>query len=425
MVQIIDLTTVLNTRKENEVILNPSIIKLNYDNDFLISYRYIGYEKKEKHKHPWVGRDKDDTWIIKYGGTAFAKCKILLDMSNKFNIEHIKHFDSRFENAEDARLFKRSTKDDYNIIYITYNITGLFDNLPEELQNYYRDKGQCNGTFNYQTKKPIDISTECNEDKFECGYMVICKCTLDNDTFNLEKNYLICPKCIHQKTEKNWSLWESNDENLRISYDIVGTHKYLIAKTDDFQDCNMISSPNKMNIYENPPSAAVELHDLTAGTSVSCSLSTPAVDFDDNIMLAVGHAKILHGNKMKLEFTRIKDINFNMHPHYHYFMFFYTFNKITGELLKVSQLFTPYDNEPYSLVFASGLCKFNEDNFIVSYGVGDEFCKFAIFSRDEIIGLLNKNKPINRDVKLLYPEKFGGKNLNIRKTKVKNNKTKH
>ena len=424
MVQIIDMTEGLNTKKDNEIILNPSIVKLN-DNEFLISFRYLGY--LEKTQHPWVGVHKDNMWSMDYGGTAFAK--IILDKTNNgFNVKNIKHFDSRFENAEDARLFKRSTyKDINNFIYITYSINANFNDLPEELKQYYYE-GSCDikfdiensSKYNKRYAKTLDISKDCNNITNDCGYMVICKCELLGDEMNLKNNYLICPKCIHQKIEKNWSLWESNDKNLRISYDIIGTHKFLIANTDDFQNCDMISFPNKLDLFEDPPSASVELYDLKAEMNTICSLSTPAVDFGDDIMLAVGHAKHDHKGQMKPEFKKFKDVK--IHPYYHYFMFFYTFDKDTGKILEISQLFTPYDNEPYSLVFASGLCKFDENNFIVSYGVGDEYCKLAIFSKDEILGLLDKKKRINRDIKLLYPEKSGGKNRNINKNANKQQK---
>jgi len=429
MVHIIDLTNDLNNKKDKEVILNPSIVKVNDNNEFLISFRYLGY--LEKAQHPWVGVHKDEMWSMDYGGTAFATCKIVLK-SNKFHIENVKHIDSLFENAEDARLFKKANSSDVNnFIYITYSTSGTFDNLPEELKQYYHDEGSCNINFdvensvkyNKRYKKPLDISKECTDNRDICGYMVICKCELlDNDTLNLKNNYLICPKCIHQKIEKNWSLWESNDKHLRISYDIVGTHKFLIANKDNFQSCDMTSFPNKLDLFENPPSASVELYDLKAEMNTICSLSTPAVDFGDDIMLAVGHAKNDHKGQMKPEFKKFKDVK--IHPYYHYFMFFYTFNKVTGKMLKISQLFTPYDDESYSLVFASGLCKFDENNFIISYGVGDELCKLAIFSKDEILELLDKKKPLNRDIKLLYPEKSGGKNRNIKKNASKKKKKK-
>lgn len=75
-------------------------------------------------------------------------------------------------------------------------------------------------------------------------------CTLEREVIEpqSDKIHLICPKCVQQAIEKNWSLWEHADEHPRISYKITGTHQFLVPNENgNFTDCTLVSDPPQLD----------------------------------------------------------------------------------------------------------------------------------------------------------------------------------
>lgn len=416
--KIIDITKELNNDKyckENKVIFNPSIIKLEEPNKYLISYRYVGINSDEHSAskyHPWKNKDVNDRWGMDYAGTRFKLCKITKNTDDKtISVSSFKSIkingSDHLDMAEDARLY--ITPNNSNKIIITYNLS-FNDNNKYILQNLYKEEASCKNKCNLTKKGQKEFTLQLNNSVTceNCGFMVYSSGTFCNNNIVLENNtHLICPACISRPAEKNWTFWCGNDNKLRISYSIPGFHRYLTSDTNGlFISCTAHKAPDNQGYagqlaYLETSSSASEYK------NIQFSLSTPAIDFDNDHLLAVGHAKIDHENKttscaINKIISEIKDIKDKekdkekdkdyLHPTYMYFMYFYIINKINGQIDGISPLLLLDADEPYSLVFPTGLTKFDDTTYIVSYGVGDEMCKLAFFNKDLISDVISGQK---------------------------------
>ena len=135
------------------------------------------------------------------------------------------------------------------------------------------------------------------------------------------------------------------------------------------------------------------------------SLGTPIVKYK-GINLMVCHTKIVYTksypNTQFEKFMKFIDMgNIMKHGKYIYFMYLVAFTDLY-EVVSFSNQFIPTDNNfshlPYLLVFPSGFTK-KDDNYIISYGEGDERSKLLILTEREIDKLMT---PINE----IDPEKY-------------------
>lgn len=411
-------------------VFNPSITKID-TNKFLMSFRINGVPNGDTPiqstfdpRHPW-----HTSWKNLIDGTAFMK--ITLTNVKQITSEAINVGGDYWIKGVDARLFKHQ-----NVYYLTYN--------------KFTDK-----STNTSEVSNTGQAQVCAFDW--CANMIIDKYTLDNNTLTLGPRGIICqPK--QQRIEKNWSLYLDRGERMNISYGLSGNH--IIFKDPSN---GIFATCQQEIINSDSTSMFLRIENDTRfkdNKVIHFSLSTPAIKYDETTNIAVGHVKLNYTDitNPDFAFNALKDLNYNennksiyklkerlykiiieidsyiynrknahvLHPTYMYFMFFYKFKYDTGEITEVTNFILPYDNEPHSLVFASGLTQF-DDKCIVSYGVADVECKLAFFTKTCIENLFKSTNIENYPQLVvltsdLMDTSHGGKNKKS-KQKRKNKST--
>lgn len=173
--------------------------------------------------------------------------------------------------------------------------------------------------------------------------------------------------------EKNWSMWIGDGGSLKISYSLQPKHVFFEPEAKAMHKCARQTDDTS---FEFPP-------------NVHISLGTPALQYEGDTMLAVGHAKILLNKIGPGEYSFPVELRL-AHPdpkrNYKYFMFFYKFHRTTGKILAYSGFFIPWNGEPQRVFFPTGLDYRDRDRdlFIISYGVDDSRSNLLFIDRDVI-----------------------------------------
>jgi len=171
--------------------------------------------------------------------------------------------------------------------------------------------------------------------------------------------------------EKNWSMWMGDGGSLMISYSLQPKHVFMEPDASAMHKCSLHTDDTE---FEFPP-------------GVHISLGTPALQYEGDTMLAVGHAKILLSKIAPGEYSFPVELALT-HPDpkrdYKYFMFLYKFNRTTGKIIAYSGFFIPWNGEPHKIFFPTGLDYHDSDKFIIAYGVDDSRSNLLFLDRGAI-----------------------------------------
>jgi hypothetical protein len=197
------------------------------------------------------------------------------------------------------------------------------------------------------------------------------------------------------KFEKNWTPFfvDNTNGDLYISQWLSkqGKHVYFQYNFDSLTCSNPIIANSRIVINNNK-----DIHN---------SLGTVGVPLTHTTILAVGHAKINEKNCHvgTEEIFTYPQKEYKKHHdekrRFRYFMFFYEleFNDTTKlyHLSRVSAYFIPYTDQDYNrmIYFPTGLCRFGNDKFILTYGIGDSESKMLVFNEGFVNNLFNLYNP--------------------------------
>jgi len=139
------------------------------------------------------------------------------------------------------------------------------------------------------------------------------------------------------------------------------------------------------------------------GKDILFSLGTPVIRWKKRYLTAI-HVKVHHNLPAKSDnlarfLERNKRPDLCMHKHFVYLMCLLTIDD-DFEVTSMSHAFIPTgngDHLPYTLVFPTGIHAFPDDSVVVSYGEGDERCKFLTLSCAETESLLHDCGGIHAD----------------------------
>lgn len=212
------------------------------------------------------------------------------------------------------------------------------------------------------------------------------------DTYKLSENANwygepMCPKL--QDQDKNWSPFIKN-KNIYVSNWLTPKHTVVIEKY-----CKIIKEPN-FNIFY--------ISQLFYNNTLSFRLGTPAIKFNNNEMIAVGHVRFF-GDFIPVDskaYSFYKENILPKHPYHNlmYMMFIYTFDINTFEILRVSPAFYP-PNIMHSVVFPVGLT-YHDDDYVISYGEGDIKMKLLFMKSETINDLLYDQNDIDHEYEFIY-----------------------
>lgn len=192
-----------------------------------------------------------------------------------------------------------------------------------------------------------------------------------------------------KKYGRNWSMFLKRDQ-LYFSFQFL---PHQVIRVNDGSRCQLLEHSLSVNVPD------ISRYFYTFGKEYRFSLGSPAIPYNEKEYIAVGHSRFniigyqgispistLNYSKFIKEKIRSKD---NIDPlMFYYFMYFYTFDRDTFEIMRMSQSFTPTPHDPYWLVFAAGITYAPYDSFMISYGEGDIRCKVITLSRKMIESML-------------------------------------
>ena len=340
--------------------------------------------------------------------------------------------------AVDARIYDDALNQSH---LLTYNV--FVNDRPPTIARWSEKTMDTDLSANRHqrcSKNTKEFLNKCSTSGQWCGLMMIARVKLIFGNLSIYSEKVVCPNCTEQ-LEKNFTLLRDVGGSLTASYMLEGSHMYLKLPNGEEQagfgviECDFaevkslvtqtiteLKYPMQLSETSTSGEQKIKTHN-----TIAYSLSTPYVLWDNKQYLAVGHIKInYHVAKTLLEkdpnnknIIRINDIlhkyglmiqNHDPHPHYAYFMFFYTLHKETKEITNVSQIFVPYlKAERYSVHFASGLTITHDDKFMVTYGVGDIQCNFAIMTRQQIQQLFIAPHDLTQVLVLVSPQSCQGR----------------
>jgi hypothetical protein len=393
-------------------VFNPALLYIPQWNGYLFSFRYIGRTQDKDHikinkkaikspydeRHPWKSQWK--TCML--DGTTFGFIsETTPEETTRVNIHQDGQQTSHLlQGVQDARLFLNGN----NVIMICNMVVGSLDSLFTGDWRLFEDDPYF-AKYHRQIQK---FDQGCTP-KAPCQIMVAHIFQLGNvgGSLKLVKSHIMCPNLSMSK-EKNWSIWSINNDNLYISYNISGSHQVFKAHenlNNSFEVCNIIS------VVPSPiTKLLMEIEDYT-GNNVFISLSTPALPFVGGELLAVGHIKFKYekigqlasDNPRNILLRNLKAFDDSLgkgakkrHYEFTYAMFFYTFEPLSFEIVRMSGFFVPvsadgYEHLEHNVFFPSNLTVDNHGFYYVSYGVSDIMCKLAIFGHDVINDMLSFN----------------------------------
>jgi hypothetical protein len=195
---------------------------------------------------------------------------------------------------------------------------------------------------------------------------------------------------------RNWSMF-LRGSNLFFSFQFIPHQVIHVGK--ETNTCRLIlPTIDKYNTW------------FAFTSTYRFSLGTPAIPYTDREYIAVGHSRFNLVNvksansptetKSFTSFARAAEMDSKYYsvPWHYYFMYFYTFDRDTFEIRRMSYSFQPPNHAPYLLVFPVGICYINEE-FVISYGEGDIKSKLMFINRTSIEQLL---RPI--ELMIIDPE---------------------
>jgi len=346
---------------------NPSIILIDTDT-FLMSF-FTFRRHREGHPrnikpqpsiydnyHMYKGGSDSDTWWDDsrggYRGTGYLILKII-------NREVIIHqilddlglgYDVRLSQSPKGILVTQSGEYFGNYDEI-WGIDRIKNGLPKRTC-----KEDCLGVYY--------LFLEINHDKYTDAYKLS-----ENANWSGEP---MCPKL--QDQDKNWSSFIKN-KNIHASIWLTPKHTVVIEKY-----CRIIKEPN-INIFYTS--------ELFYNNTLFFRLGTPAIKFNNNEMIAVGHIMFL-GDFVPMNskaYSFYKENTLPKHPdNLMYMMFIYTFDINTFEILRISPAFYP-PKVTHSIVFPVGIT-YHDNDYIISYGEGDIKMKLLFMKLETIEDLL-------------------------------------
>jgi len=203
---------------------------------------------------------------------------------------------------------------------------------------------------------------------------------------------------------KNWSPIEGTNKFL---------YQFLPTVTLEMKGdiCTMvpgsITDKNQEPGFQQLKDAAKGINPYYAFTASDYrfSLGTPSIIFNDTEFLGVGHSRFYRKDLMDVDPSKKKSdwtpnyaavlaeiedqVELYQTSNYNYFMYFYTLDRKTLQVTRMSHSFLVVGQQPYYLAFPCGLTKMpNTDMFMLSYGEGDVRCKIALMDRFDIESLL-------------------------------------
>lgn len=230
---------------------------------------------------------------------------------------------------------------------------------------------------------------------------------------------------------KNWSPFLYNK---RLYFSHIIQPKHVIYNTKYIKR-SIYDYIGLCEIYKEGKSKFKKYSD----DNIHIRLGAPATKFNDDEYISVGHIVILYKKLLEIDVEIPREIiydryykpakpsvinnftksvrkfvnkylekNLILHDHSVYLMFIYTFSPKTGDILRSSDFFYPFDKEKdevYNseskefesaankslLVFPCGIAKnILEEKIIISYGDYDTFAKFLILTYDEINNLMRE-----------------------------------
>lgn len=238
----------------------------------------------------------------------------------------------------------------------------------------------------------------------------------------------VCPE-VSQRTEKNWSFWLTDNNDVRFSYNICPNHDVFAVNVRQGTvpgrrwtgpvvtcgggpannwDCKPICMSRgnqglgRQKIYQDTNCELLENlqlyydqwgHDGSTddrrGPALKVSVTTPAIPFGDNYRLGVGHIKFHYTpddlGRLREErgVTNLETFvhqafqkNLMFHPTWVYLMYLYKFDVRDGKVTHISHMFLPECDT--TLCFPSGLTRMNPrhhgENILLTYGNMDITC---------------------------------------------------
>jgi hypothetical protein len=420
--------------REKEIVnFNPSIAHWK-DDIYIVPVRIIRYCFDDEDtpintpydkRHPWGNK-----WAVTpecptaIDGTMFTKCRIGVDASGVWTLDNIGVLDIDGTAGVQHLKYDRGMKYIYGgvdtRIFKTGNQFLLTFNSFSSRNAIVMDPGEDVTVISSDTKmqckpKTGNFTQNCRADW--CGHMMSTSMSVDDSKATISEALYSCINCSN-KLEKNW-VYGRVDNKLLLSYSLSESHTIMERKhlvQNKFEKCTSHSVTTAITQH-------IRAIENRTNNAMVFSLSTPYADFGDHL-LGIGHCKIhyatLEAEGRKKDDPLVKNImrqceqfhnhiqsssglKHTLHYAYIYLMFFYTVSKIDWSIQRISDLFVPYNKEPYSVFFPAGLTRSHaiDDTYIVSYGVADIYSKIAVFTKTQITDLLNESKLQNGDVRFI------------------------
>lgn len=327
------------------------------------------YHEAEGNTKEFIVSHKDWNSIFNTLGVCTFDMTLSEGKLNVTNVKDALIYCTNF--VEDPRIFKHPDATATNKFYVT---------TQSETENNF-------GAY--------DCSTT------NCFSMNLLELTYDptEETVELEKlHQVICPDKSF-KIEKNWSAFYKDSElYFYYTFDKRKVLKY---------NANVCTVESELTTG---PAELMKLSNEIVGSNITnwtqgdivIKLSTPSLQLDDNTYISVGHISVkfdfIKKNPEKFKFLTetapldALDKHAN-HPSLIYFMMFFTFDKNTYEVKKISNAFIPtsksiFSHTPYLLAFPSGFIELDTNTYLISYGEGDERSKLMAIEKGEVTKLL-------------------------------------
>ena len=212
---------------------------------------------------------------------------------------------------------------------------------------------------------------------------------IKNDTSSHGK---MCQRCS-ESSERNWTLWTNSASKLVVSYHIRPTFSYMLH-VNVFGNDKQFKKCDRKNMTNDVSSHLTALEKEHAEKRLLFSLSTPSIKFNETEQLAVGHVKMQHAT-MTMTSQFVKDLRGREYLNCNkqlYLMFFYTIKN--DNMCRLSNFFiideTAHDDK-HTIFFPTGLTLTADNTILLSYGVGDMFCKSAEFTTEQVERMLQTN----------------------------------
>lgn len=185
--------------------------------------------------------------------------------------------------------------------------------------------------------------------------------------------------------EKNWSFFEIKGR-FYTEY-LLAPH--IVAKIDMKSPRKTCNHPVECDHIHRQNDTVFGRIAKAKGGGCFFSPGGSPIAFNEHEMINVGHVKYNYTEVTLLDVASHPGLR--MHPsNYVYLMFIYTFSSQPPfELRRVTHSFIPvHKDNPYALVFAMGIAPLPHDDYVISYGEGDDTSNMLILPRARIEHML-------------------------------------